>query len=717
MPWWRCACAVLLGVAIISCIGFVPAAGADAVRHYEKVSPADKGLGDIVGDGVTNVAARSGDAVSFSSRTPFGDTIGSGVSGHTQYVARRTEGGWVTHAVTPRPRPEAYQTFFVPTRVQLYSEDLRTALIWAYDLPDVSGDLPLRNNIYVEDTDTRALEVVTALQGSLPSPLPNFFTDLQNNAIWGVSADARHVAFVSRAAYLPEAAPGVLNVYQWDEGALSLAGILPDDTVPVTGSDVVPSLYRQAMSADGTRLVFTASAGGNRQLYMRIAGSRTVFISESELDPSSDPSGVRLQAMTPDGHNVFFTTDSPLLEEDDNGGSDLYRYTDSADPSRDDGNLTRISQNGEMGGGEVVGLSDDGQRVYYQTTNLQLVVWDHGATSTISGSVSMGRARERLGVTEWGPGLGRVSPDGRYLAFVTPFSQAGIGPTGEVTNGHYEMYLYSLVERSLRCISCPAGPASADATVTPGATAGPVTYRTPGIRPQFLSSRGQVFFSTAEALVPEDRNGVVDTYEFDADGDGLRLVSTGKGSDPATFVDASASGDDVFLVTRQRLVASDRDDLVDLYDARVGDSLPTPSEEKTPACEGETCQPPPSVSPPEEIGGSLDFDQSGASIGDIEDLSVRKRLVIHGVVGSLRVRLSAAGRLTWSGKGLRAGAVRHSSPGAHVLRLELRGAARRQLRAAGKYVTSLRLTFISSTGDGIRKTVRVTFRSAARKGR
>src|SRR5690242_2045680 len=68
-------------------------------RAYEKVSPEEKGLGDIVGDGATTVASQFGDAVAFSSRTPFGDTVGSGVGGQTQYVARRTDAAWEVHGV------------------------------------------------------------------------------------------------------------------------------------------------------------------------------------------------------------------------------------------------------------------------------------------------------------------------------------------------------------------------------------------------------------------------------------------------------------------------------------------------------------------------------------------------------------------------------------------------------------------------------------------
>ena len=126
------------------------------------------------------------------------------------------------------------------------------------------------------------------------------------------------------------------------------------------------------MSADGSRLAFAAVAiSGIRQLYLHIDGRRTAWVSESELDPSdpnytTDPTSVRLRAMTPDGRNVFFITDTPLVSQDTNSGPDLYRWTDSPNPSTDR-NLTLITQDGAMSDSLVAGVSDDGQRVYYQS--------------------------------------------------------------------------------------------------------------------------------------------------------------------------------------------------------------------------------------------------------------------------------------------------------------------------------------------------------------
>ena len=713
--WGRRVRAISLGA--IACCLLLPVS-AGAARHYEKVSPADKGQGDIVGDGETTVAARLGDAVEFSSRTPFGDTVGSGVIGQTQYVARRTGQGWMTGAITPTPRPDASQVLFAPTGLQLFSDDLRTAVGRAYDLPAVTDDAPLRNNIYVEDTATRALQTVSISQVEPLSPFDFFAFP---GTFWGMSADARHIAFVTPTQFLPDAVPGVPNVYKWDDGVLSVASVLPDGNVAANGADS-PEKLRGAMSPDGSRLLFTASTGGNVQLYLHIDARRTVWVSQTELDPSDpnyqpDPSGVSALGMTPDGTNVFFVTDTRLLPEDTNDAPDLYRYTDSANPSSDS-NLTLISHEGDLAAAQLIGMSDDGERVYYQTSSPRLVLWDHGTSTLITDIAYSADPQYGLGLTSVAPGYGRVTPDGNYFAFGTNATVDNVhGLTGEQTDGHWELYFYSLRGDSLTCVSCPSAPAVADATVVPTVTQGlGLTYA--GLRPRFLADDGRVFFSTAEALVSQDTNGVLDTYEYDRTSDSLSLLSTGTGNDPSTFADASASGDDVFIVTRQRLVPSDHDDLVDLYDVRDGSSLPQePVEQPRPPCQGDACRPPQSASTPEDPMGSRSFEDGGAGSTASRLFAVRQRAVFRGPSGLLRVRLFAAGRLAWSGRGLRSGSIRRSRAGTYEVRLVLGSHARARLRASGRYRTSLRLTFVSASGDEVTHTTRVTFRVAAKKGR
>ena len=572
--------------------GFLP-----DCRAYEKVTPAEKGGGDIVADGETTIAATGGGAVAFNTRTPFGDEVGTGNSGQTVYVARREGGaGWLSHAVTPASQPEAIQVIFASTYVQLFSDDLSTALVWGYDLPG-GGGVAGRRNIYAEDVRTRALRALAVPQTEAQL---GFLAFLQVEHA-GVSADAQHVAFTTSTQMLSSAPEGVSNVYQSDHGVLSLAGVLPDSAcgsppcVPAGGSyAAVPpgsESYRGDMSADGSRLLFMASPtpGANPQLYMRVDGQRTVQVSESENSEISEASEVQAQYMTPDGNSVFFVTSSKLLSEDKNEGPDLYRWTSGPDPEHEK-NLTLITNNGAFGIvalAGVIGASEDGSRVYYQTSGSVLAVWDNGTTRLISSQAPPNaNPAFSLAATAAAPGLGRVSSDGAWLAFVahaTLKRDEIHGLTGQVTNNHYEMYVYGLQSNTLLCVSCSPGAATSDASVLPNVTSGTPALFNHGIRPQFLSDKGQVFFSTAEALLPQDINGVEDVYEYDAPSGTLSLLSPGTGSNPTAFADASASGEDVFIQTRGKLLSEDHDSLVDIYDVRANGGLPAPAPPPAPA--------------------------------------------------------------------------------------------------------------------------------------
>jgi hypothetical protein len=93
-----------------------------------------------------------------------------------------------------------------------------------------------------------------------------------------------------------------------------------------------------------------------------------------------------------------------------------------------------------------------------------------------------------------------------------------------------------------------------------------------------LSDSGRLFFDSADALVPEDVNGREDVYEYEPGGEGscpagrsgcVALISSGQGNGDSVFVDASVSGNDVFFTTADQLVPADKDNAVDMYDAHV----------------------------------------------------------------------------------------------------------------------------------------------------
>jgi len=574
-------------------------------RAYEMVSPLDKNGGDVEGGGSSVISSGNGNGVVFASLAGFADTAGSGSGGRVQYLARRGSGGWETHAITPAEALDAVQVFLPSTLMPWFSDDLGKSLLSGLDLPAASEDIPDADNIYLEDTATGALDTLTR------SAIEPFQPFEFHGPEWGSSAALSHVALVSRTRLVSEAPAGVPSAYEWVDGTMRLAGILPDGSIPPEGSTVPLPGYRGTVSPDGSALAFIsppANGASPSQLYLRRDGSRTVWVSESENDvePIPQPAEVNLQAVSSDGRHVIFTTTSRLLSEDTNEGSDLYLYTEGPDPAHES-NLTLISRSGNInpsfGGVAVAGLSDDASTIVFQdgfSNNLYL--WADGTLRLMSSGVERDGGAS-MGVASFGPGGARLSPNGKIFAFFGAFSGSFGGSnthalTGQATSGHVEMYSYDAPANTLSCVSCPrdGSPSTANVRISPGANGGTSSFVLPGDRPNYLAADGRhLFFSTAQALLPADTNGAGDTYSYDTETGRLALISTGNGEEGGWFADASPSGNDVFLVTRQELVGADTDNQVDLYDARTGGGFPEPAPTAAP-CSGEVCQP--GVAPP-----------------------------------------------------------------------------------------------------------------------
>ena len=85
-----------------------------------------------------------------------------------------------------------------------------------------------------------------------------------------------------------------------------------------------------------------------------------------------------------------------------------------------------------------------------------------------------------------------------------------------------------------------------------------------------------VFFDTDESLVPSDTDTSSDTY--DRSGSTTTLLSTGpaggNGAFDAAFRGSSKDGSHVFIETDERLVASDTDSAIDVYDRSGGTTTP-----------------------------------------------------------------------------------------------------------------------------------------------
>jgi hypothetical protein len=558
-------------------------------RAWEMASPVDKNGGNITGEGSNVIAATDGNGVQFVSRAGFAGTTGSGPVGLTQYVASRDAGGWTTRGISPTPNPGALQTLFARDEAGVFSDDLSRGIFYGEDLPGPTDDISKLINIYQANTVTGALRTVTLSTQMVSTPAVFDFVNL--NAV-GASADVQTVTFQLSGQLLPQA-ENTQNVYEWDDGTLRLAGILPDGSVPTEGSTLPESnvffyRYRESVSDDGSRVAFISRKEGWNQVYLRRDHTSTAWVSEAEGTGVTAAENARLQWMAPDGKHLLFTTTSSLLPGDTNGVMDLYLYTDGPNPAAES-NLQQVSVAHQSAGNEnaVLGASDDASRIYWLSENcgcggFEVNYWHQGTSKQITDTT--------FGGVPWGatsyPGQARVSGNGLSLALLseTPL-------TGDATNGHRQMYVYDAITESMACASCmPSGTTDSEVPAEPRATVQGITKELPQVRPEFLSDDGlHVFFTTASPLVTADINALPDVYSYNTETGEQKLLSSGKGEEGAWFENASDSGSDVFIVTNQHLVAKDTDELWDIYDVRVDGGFPEPPPPPT-SCTGDGCR-------------------------------------------------------------------------------------------------------------------------------
>ncbi|MHB1539605.1 MAG: hypothetical protein ACYCYN_14110, partial [Solirubrobacteraceae bacterium] len=496
-----------------------------------------------------------------------------------------------------------------------------------------------------------------------------------NAQFLGASASFSTIVF-SENAQLTSGAPAEWqNLYVWRAGSVHLVTVLPEGK-PVGGelaglgatnrglSDPefqVRSSYTNAVSEDGERILFEA----NGNLYLRINATMEPLPAGLPCEPGltrqactvqvdlshglGSAGGGTLQFANVAGTRVFFTDERQLTRESTAAPRmpDLYEY------DVEDGALRDLTA-APGGHADVLGFSggaEDGAYVYFvargQLTGSQENGFGKAAQSGAANLYADHEGRlafiatleEDMDATDWGVTnevLGRpndkrgnignltarTSPDGRFLAFNSRLelngrSNAAAQP-GECTYGGSEapcdnIFLYDAEAGSLACASC-----SPEGRQPTGETAlrGPLESSRRGETPSYLSrnvtDRGQVFFSTANRLSPQDENGVSDVYEYR--GASARLISPGTAAAAAVFVEASAGGEDVFFSTPQSLVGADTGGGESIYDARAGGGFPgsgTGKPSAAPCASLEGCRPPVSEPPAEALDGSSAFGGPG----------------------------------------------------------------------------------------------------------
>jgi DNA-binding beta-propeller fold protein YncE len=528
----------------------------------------------------------------------------------------------------------------------------------------------------------------------------------------GATPDLGHVVLRSRVALTESHTSARGALYEWSVGRppaeqVQLVSVLPDHKPASAAANLGfetrqgGQVARHAISDDGSRIVWSEL---EVHLYMRdMARGDTVPLDAVEGGTGQGLAEPRFQIASSDDSKVFFTDEQRLTADSgaQSGQPDLYECEIVEAAGELECRLTDLTpaRGGESADvqGTVLGAGEDGSTVYFVANGVlapgaspgdcsggagssftgacNLYMRDDGATSLIA--VLSGKDYPDFASFAGLSGLtARVSPDGRWLAFMSQLPLSGYDNRDAVSGRRdEEVYLFDAARPVSEgnpeahdnpvCVSCdPTGarPHGVEyshlndqlvggdrvweastwlAANVPGWT--PYRLSAALYQSRYLSNSGRLFFNSSDALVAQDTNGNEDVYEYDPTGVGgcerssatlgeasggcVGLVSSGTSAGESAFLDASENGDDVFFLTAAQLAAQDFDTSLDVYDAHVCGSAspcPSPPPPPLPACEGDACQSP-VIAPNDPTPGSLTFQGPGNTATAASNSAVRPK--------------------------------------------------------------------------------------------
>jgi hypothetical protein len=564
-------------------------------RAYELVTPPDTNartpqgiqhLGTIL-DFPMAQASPAGGAVSFQIEGGVipGSEGGTGSLGGDPYLSTRGEAGWVTVHKGPSGAESPNVDPGATSPDQGYS-------FWSTSSGSGPAAIEGKTTYYVRYPDGHSALIGRGDLGVDPQAIGVLISENGGHIIFVVK---NKVAEHSGPAIQlePNAPPqvggeGTEAIYdRTPDEVTHVVSLLPGDETPAPGEDAI---YKGA-SLDGRGIAFEI---GN-ELYLRFA-EETYEVGE----------GVTFAGVAEGGDRVFY------LE-----GGHLYRFdalTKSATPFTP-----------TLGGVVPVNVSADGSSAYVISPSAPLSLKNpqgakpklgaenlylsrDGAISfvgTVTEQDVKGEGNEQYGglglwlyaLSQNKPGAdpSRTTPDGKAMLFESRANLAGYD-----SEGHVEIYRYDYSADQLDCLSCaPTGaPAQTDASlesISQGIGA-PEPFTGTAYVKNLSSDGRRAFFQSTEALVPTDRDGLQDVYEWEAQGVGscthaggcVYLISSGRSLRTDYLFAASASGDDVFFISPDVLLPRDLEETPSIYDAKVGGGF---AEPVTAECEGEGCRP------------------------------------------------------------------------------------------------------------------------------
>jgi hypothetical protein len=591
-------------------------------RAWEMVSPVDKygaRIAAITKEGGVIQAAEDGSAFMYvTSSPPVTNPEGNPALAESQIIATHGPGGWSSRDIAT-PHEEAIYgpplDYF--DEYKAFSPDLSSGVVEP-EHNNVDGLSPL--SAQAPEAQVYLREGLRESTGARYAPLVNS-SNAPLGRFEGASSNLEHL---------------ILSGNEWTNGVATPAFVLPNGED--AGGEQGGSLgyqdrnVKNAVSENGQRVFFEAKVFnghlsahfGELHLFMRdLPEEKTVQVDlpQGVASPNHPEKlyEVAFQYATPDGEKVFFTSEYSLTPEAKAGyggelyygESELYEYntvtgvlTDVApDPSPTASTgvqtgLVQVSEQGEyvyfVANGSLDGAPAgdcNGYRSSPKDTCNLYVAHLGGQKPNISFVATLSGADYHDWITAGGQNeefnprgiTSRVSPDGRYFAFMSQRSltgydntdvnehptkyeeqEEGVSAQTKVKHQDEEVFVYDALTKHLTCASCdPTGarPHGVFDTLRAGEGLGLLVDRPqiwknrwlagsiPGwtsyalagalYQSRYLSDEGRLFFDSADSLVPQDTNGKEDVYEYEPEGRDCASgsVSASEAYEPASSVE------------------------------------------------------------------------------------------------------------------------------------------------------------------------------------
>jgi hypothetical protein len=640
-------------------------------RHWEMVSPPDKQDAKIepIQEASVVQASAGGGAISYLANAPI-EAEPAGASNMVQILSTRGPEGWSSQNIAPAHEATTGVSLSEGQEYRAFSTELSSSVVqpfgpltaslsaaaseqtaylhplgatlangersdpvpagWPSTYQPLVTGCPEAGTTCPPEVEAHAnVPAGTVFGGTDPSCFFGF--PICSPRFMGGTPDLSHLVLESEVG-LADGLSGP-GLYEWAGGKLEPVGGIVHHTNAF-----------QAVSGDGSRVVFKGSSDGLEGLLVRdVAREETVELGGA---------GSVFQFMSTDGSRVLYTEGGDLEEclLVVTGGTLECEVRDLTPAggvvgrilgASDDGLWVYVASNSVLASGGTAGDCPEGIPAAPTSEACGLYVI-HDGTASFVGTLSGNDA------PDWQQKLrqhtARVSPNGQWLVFMSQMPLTGYD-NRDVSSGALdeEVFEYNAGSGRTLCASCdPSGARphgieySHLSSANGGIAGGDGVWRldqwlagnVPGWTPlevlgglyqsRYVSDSGRLFFNSSVGLVSGDVNGDEDVYELEpvgvggcvsvssagfvaGDGGCLGLVSSGVSAGESAFLDASESGGDVFFLTSGRLSGSDVDSSRDVYDAHecTGASPCFPEAVAVPpACDtGDSCKPAPTPQP------------------------------------------------------------------------------------------------------------------------